>query len=280
VKVELLEWQEGRGYLLKTRVTVAVMDDSRRPTAAPGDPAAAFARLRRMNVQVSDGLLCVEQQGEATDAEIVDVVRAMLAVCSDPGRASLEAIFQSGETEARADALRFLVAVRGYSACADALSMALDSRVEDVQLVAVAAIAKANDVAFLDRLLALAPGAPARLAASIAETIGRLGDPRGEPALLRLLSHQAEPVRLAAIRALGRLGTIHAVGPLLPLANGLLAVSVKGAARDAIASIQARLGDADAGRLSLLAEGPAEGGVSIASDEGALSLTPGDRKKE
>src|SRR5512140_374903 len=70
-----------------------------------------------------------------------------------------------------------------------------------------------------------------------------------EPALLGLLTHRAEPVRLAAVTALGRIGTIRAVETLLPLTKGVLALGEKKAARDAIAIIQARLGEAEAGRL-------------------------------
>ena len=97
-----------------------------------------------------------------------------------------------------------------------------------------------------------------------------------EQTLLRLLAREAAEVRAAAARALGQVGTVRAVEPLLALTEGLLASpSVKQAAREAVASIQSRLGDAEAGRLSLAAPAEREGALSLSGDEppgGELSL--------
>jgi hypothetical protein len=125
------------------------------------------------------------------------------------------------------------------------------------------------------RLAALAPPADARLGLALARVLGDLGDASVELALLTLLAMDDDAVRTAAARALGRVGTVAAVELLLPHSKGLLTDGdVKRAARDAIAAIQSRLGDVEAGRLAL-ADGTADaGGLSLAQQPGQLSVTP------
>lgn len=105
-------------------------------------------------------------------------------------------------------------------------------------------IADAGDVEQAPRLAALMASARDEDAARFATALGRLADPRVEDDLLRLLGRDAEAVQCAAAVALGRPGSVRAVEPLLPLTEALL--------RAAVAAIQARLGDAEAGRLSLV----------------------------
>ncbi|HEY3450723.1 MAG TPA: hypothetical protein VGK67_30480 [Myxococcales bacterium] len=69
----------------------------------------------------------------------------------------------------------------------------------------------------------------------------------------------SDEVRLEVIAALARMGSVHSVEPLLALEGK----AVKGAARDAARAIQARLGDADAGRLSVVDACAGEGAVSL-----------------
>lgn len=90
---------------------------------------------------------------------------------------------------------------------------------------------------------------------------------------MALLSHAVAEIRGAAARALATAGTIRAVAPLLPLTEGLLHGDVKEAAREAIRSIQARLGDAEAGRVSIAPVESSAGAVSLAGAGGEVSLT-------
>jgi hypothetical protein len=81
-----------------------------------------------------------------------------------------------------------------------------------------------------------------------------------EDALVALLARANRPGRRAAAQALGQLGTVGAVEPLLTA--GFV---------DEARAIQARLGDVEAGRLSLAA-GEA-GQVALATDVGAVTVT-------
>jgi len=91
----------------------------------------------------------------------------------------------------------------------------------------------------------------------------------------RLLAHAASPnasVRVAVADALGAVGTVRSVETLLPLTQGLLADGdAKAAARAAIAAIQARLGEVEAGRLSVVEDG-LSGAVSVATEAGRVSV--------
>lgn len=119
-------------------------------------------------------------------------------------------------------------------------------------------LAQASEI---EKLIQLAREEPAELAEAVAVALGKLG--AGEDALISLLARPEDSVRNAAAEALGMVGTVRAVEPLLPLAKHLAA------ARDAVRRIQERLGDADAGRLSL-SEGQG-GELSVAHEAGRLS---------
>jgi len=224
----------------------------------------------------------------------------MVLLCSDEGRATLEAFVAGrepqsprrargwetrpleGPDELQAQALQFLLALYGYPACTNTVSQALASGVDLTKIVAVSAIREAKDVSFLDRLAELSESVGDALAETIAKTLGHLGDVRAEPPLLRLLGSGSESVWRAAAEALGKVGTIRAVESLYPLTERMLSLGLETTAREAIARIQARLGDAEAGQLSLHAHAPAEGGVSIAQEAGGPSLdrTATDRDDE
>lgn len=92
-----------------------------------------------------------------------------------------------------------------------------------------------------------------------------------EGTLLSALSNARSDVRVAAARALGRVGSAAAVRELLMVSER--AADLRGPARQAIAEIQARLPGASPGQLSLA--GGAAGALSLAGGEveaGALSL--------
>lgn len=105
----------------------------------------------------------------------------------------------------------------------------------------------------------------------VVATLERLG---AEDALFDLLDEEHAPVQRAAAAALGRMGSIRAVEPLLPLCEGLTRdAELKREAREAVQRIQARLGDVSPGGLSL-ADGAAEAGqVSVAGVPGMISFS-------
>jgi HEAT repeat protein len=106
----------------------------------------------------------------------------------------------------------------------------------------------------------------ARIAAAWA--LGALS-PCREDVLIRLLGDSSSDVQCASAESLGRCGSITAVEPLSAVANRLTRPQLRQAARAAIGQIQSRLGDVEAGRLSLVAD----------DDRGQLALadaaTPG-----
>ena len=94
-----------------------------------------------------------------------------------------------------------------------------------------------------------------------------------EARLLPLLEDEETPVRIAVVESLGRVATIHAVEPILPLTKGLFASGeLKDAAKDAIAAIQSRATSGGQGQLSLSQPGEGEGALSLDEEQGKLSL--------
>lgn len=113
------------------------------------------------------------------------------------------------------------------------------------------------------------------LAAPAARALGTLGDSLAEPVLVALLDHPQQAARAAAVEALGAIGSVKVVEPLTRLLEDRALASP---ARDAIRKIQARLGDADAGRLSVAPERDPCGAVSLPTAEGEQPARP-DRVK-
>ncbi len=96
--------------------------------------------------------------------------------------------------------------------------------------------------------------------------LGRSPSPLARAALLGLLSDKG-PTLVVAVEALGQVGGVEAVEPLSRLASAWLSPTLRSAARSAIATIQGRLGDVEPGRVSLAEQLPAEGALSLASDD-------------
>ena len=173
----------------------------------------------------------------------------------------------------RAEALRTLTQTRPYAEVAPSLVVALEDAEEKLQREAVAAVGRFRDASLYERVVRLGPRAGDELAETIAQTLGEMGDGRAERPLLLLLARESGAVKAAAATALGLIGTVDAVEPLLPLTKGLLGSErAKEAAREAIRRIQARLGDVAAGSLSLVEEGAQAGALSVAVPSGAVSL--------
>jgi hypothetical protein len=113
----------------------------------------------------------------------------------------------------------------------------------------------------------------AELAAAAATALGATESPAAEPWLIPALQSEHEVLRVAAAKALRRVGSVAAV---LPLKEALersswLDVDFRQATRQAIAEIQSRVQGGLPGQLSLA--GAEAGQLSLAeSDEGQLSL--------
>jgi hypothetical protein len=108
-----------------------------------------------------------------------------------------------------------------------------------------------------------------------ASALGALAAPQSEPLLIGLLSDESAQVQQASAEALGLFGSVSAVEPLLPLAEGFGRSQLRQAARGAIGRIQSRLGNVEAGRLSLAEDQELAGAVDLAdaaARAGELSL--------
>jgi hypothetical protein len=95
-----------------------------------------------------------------------------------------------------------------------------------------------------------------------------------------LLGHRSAKVQRAAARALGTVGRPSEVGPLLEHARGFRTDRrLKQAIQKAVARIQGRLGNVEAGALSLAEEEAAAGALSLSEDTdeaGALGKKESD----
>ena len=104
----------------------------------------------------------------------------------------------------------------------------------------------------------------AAVARACTVALGEHGDPQDETLLLTIaVEERDEALRLAAVRALGRLGSARAVPALAELA-GSGSPQLRRAGREAIATIQSRLQGATPGQLSL--DPGAAGQVALADD--------------
>jgi hypothetical protein len=84
----------------------------------------------------------------------------------------------------------------------------------------------------LGRLL---DGVDGDTAVAIAGLLAEVGDATAEPVLLKLFERDSESVRIAAARALGRVGTVSAVEALRAQSGGIFRSDLKRAAHEAIA---------------------------------------------
>ncbi|MBI5368141.1 MAG: HEAT repeat domain-containing protein [Planctomycetes bacterium] len=197
------------------------------------------------------------------------------------GRRLLEERLRAART---ADALRADVLRRAIATAPPADAIALLESVlglgragDDVRRQAFLALLRLGRRFDFPALLALRRGAQPELAVEIVKELRALGDPRVEPLLISLLREKDLRVVAVVIAALGQIGSVAAVEPLLGWANAswLVEGGVRESARAAIAAIQARAGNVGAGRLSLVAAAPEAGALTLASAGGELTLLAG-----
>jgi len=207
----------------------------------------------------------------ARDDEDAEVrLRAGLAL-GDEGRDVLLGVAggEGAEDKTSAAAVNALGATLTLEQVSELLRSALRTRRLETAGACLGVLGRHGEgaVAMLARVLLVERGdLGTTAAASLAETESA----KAEPLLVRALRESAPEVRRAAAVALGRVGTREAV---LPLREAEAAEpALRGAARQAVAQIHARLAGAAQGQLSLA--GGEAGQLSLSEDEaGRLSLS-------
>jgi hypothetical protein len=210
------------------------------------------------------------------EALVASTARALLSDVSSPvrlqaarqlpaeGRPVLRALAAavSLETELRVEALQALDE-RG-APDPELLSRLLGSGPPELASAALAIIAARRLDGLSPAVVMCAQSEHAAVRAAVAGALGSLPAERAEGVLIQLLSDSSRDVQQASAESLGAIGSVAAVEPLLPLAEGLGRAQLRQAARAAIGRIQSRLGQVEAGRLSLAEERPLAGAVALA----------------
>ena len=115
------------------------------------------------------------------------------------------------------------------------------------------------------------------VALEASRALAEAGAPGFEETVIAALEHRLNDVQLQAVAALGRIGSVEAVAPLVDWANRhALDRWVRGDARQAIARIQSRLPGGSPGQLSIA--GTEAGQVSLVKEDrrGRVSLDRAD----
>jgi HEAT repeats len=189
-----------------------------------------------------------------------EVLRSLLADERAPDYASAEAASLLGARLPSEEAGPLLVA-------------ALKGRSGETRRQSVQELGRLKFAPSLGPLCVLLDRADPRTAAAAAEALEAIGDPKAEPRLLDAVRHEAAELRIAAARALGVVGTVNAVEPLLhELDTKRLDGESRRALREAVSAIQSRLAGAEAGQLSLAATTAEAGRLSLATPRAG----PGD----
>ncbi|HEY3450726.1 MAG TPA: HEAT repeat domain-containing protein [Myxococcales bacterium] len=172
---------------------------------------------------------------------------------------------EAGE-QVRASALERLSQLYPYPSIALLVRRAILEDVEPLRTVAVEAAGRGKDASLVVTLHNLVSTGDEARGLALARAFEQIGGAQAEEGLLALLQSSSDSVRREAAVGLGKIGTIRCVEPLLPLSGSVFGdAALKEAARDAVRAIQARLGDAGGGRLSVVDERAGEGGLSVES---------------
>lgn len=187
------------------------------------------------------------------------------------------AVSTSVFSDIRTKALRHLLAGYDRREMIELATSLLGDRYNTVQRMAVQCLGRLRYAPALDSLLSILKTADVATQLEVLKAIESIGEPSAEGPLLLLLAEAPDRVKTAAVEALGALGTIRAVEPLHILAER---GKFKRTARRAIASIQSRLGNVEAGRLSLASTVDPAGALSIAGDPGKAGGLSLDKNSE
>ncbi len=202
----------------------------------------------------------------------------------DEGLAVLEQLVQDRAIpeSAAAEALTLLAARYPAQRAGPLLATALKMHSGEARRQAVEELGRIRYGQARGPLRVLLEHADPRTGAAAAAALAALGDVKAETTLLKAVESDARELRLAAIRALGMVGSAASVEPLLSfLASRRLDAETSQVIRSAIGAIQSRLAGAGAGQLSLAATPPGSGWLSVArpgDEHGQLSLVC-DQKK-
>jgi HEAT repeat protein len=278
-RVELVSRVRGMIDLEKqlTLGSTSIHERLSRNALADRNPRVRLRNLVLLQRRAPSSREAVETSRALMDFADPSVRLAAAMHLGDEGLATIEALVNAPDVDAAlmSDALQHLIANVPVTRVGGILESALDSHHEAVQHVAIQGITKLGHRGAIDRLVRVGDGDSTRLTVTVATALAQLGDPRAEPALVRWLGRNNEAVCIAAARALGTIGTVAAVEPLLPHTKGLLTdADLKRAAREAIEKIQSRLGDVEAGRLSLSEVAQRDGALSLSEEAGKLSMAP------
>ncbi|HTV19894.1 MAG TPA: HEAT repeat domain-containing protein [Polyangiaceae bacterium] len=157
-------------------------------------------------------------------------------------------------------------------------SVLVDSSPPELQCAALSAVGASSDAALLDSVHHCTRSQHDSVRAAAARALGVLASPQSEPVLVALLADASADVQQCSAESLGLFGSIAAVEPLVPLAESLVRPRLRQTARGAIGRIQSRLGDAEAGRLTLSHPHDLAGALDVAHTSagyraGELSLS-------
>ena len=178
----------------------------------------------------------------------------------------MEAMTQVGVTEEeRVRALEVILAHYPPEMALAAVTAGLRSTHRAVRVAALVRAAGLSKERLQPLLLELILTADDAEGTRIAQLLTERGDWQAEEALLNLLTRTDPGVRLAAIGALGAVGTGRAIDSLEPLTRGFFGNGPeKAAAKAALERIKVRRAASPVGRVSLADMGDVRGGLSLA----------------
>lgn len=217
----------------------------------------------------------VDAPGAADPTRIAALVQLKVRLPEEKRFARLARAAEAGSPAVKVAALRELIAAAPTAFLIPALERAVEDPVTEVRRPAIRELGFRHHRPAYDRLVKLLERNWPDTTADITNALGNLGGEQTEPVLLQLLGHESFEVKKEAAEALGKVGTLTAVGPLSDYAAEDLtgpAAKLSIVARAAIKAIQGRLRGVDRGRLSLAQPAGEVGALSLSTDEGGLSL--------
>jgi hypothetical protein len=234
--------------------------------------ADAFVRERSLRVLVAryaeeDATQAALQKARTDDSASVRLVAAI----RDDDRSALQSIVEDARAE---ELVRRGAFVRLCERHLDERTLELALRLlqsgcDELIRAALQHVARVGERVDLAPIIHIAKTGTRAQAVEAVRTIERLWGERAEPVLADLVANGDQEIRIAAIDALGRVGTIASVERLRGEERVLLASELSIALSTAIELIQSRARGAGGGTLSL-ADGEG-GGLSMTGTPGALS---------
>ncbi len=281
---------------------LAVFDAAARPRVqhlveqgwAFEDGAWVFQARGRLGTELGTRLAEGSELAEIVRAGQRDIpARLSLVAASDPSPAVRGRALESLVTDfgGRAETRSALQAARSDTDPAIRLfaALKLDDREALALLASDAAVAAELRIAAFEELLRVEPqgrGAAAittawlssssdgfagsmdqaSLRAAALTALAAVPHEHAQSVLIEALAADDEGVKLAAVRALAKVGTVEAVAALIPLRDAFRGSVLKAAAGDTILAIQARVPGGEVGALALSEDG---GGLAITQSEEA-----------